>query len=187
MPLHERAGGGANDLKRGWDSDALPALGALVGTPAGGAWTLAVADRALRDDGILNAWSLDLGVVPARATLEAEATPGLVIPDNKPRGVSSELDLIGSGTVSRITLGLDLTHTYVSDLRVTLTGPDGTKAVVHNRKGGSGDNLIGTYDSDGALSGFVGKAAGGTWVLTASDNAGQDIGKLNRWRLVVET
>ena len=27
-----------------------------------------------------------------------------------------------------LSLDLDVTHTYVSDLRVTLTGPDGTKA-----------------------------------------------------------
>jgi extracellular elastinolytic metalloproteinase len=187
--LHDRAGGGADDLKKTWRSAQLSDLGALAGDPTGGTWTLSVADRARRDVGTLNAWSLDVGVSQARPTLEGEAVPGLVVPDNKPQGVTTQLVLAGTGTVSRLTLELDITHTYVSDLTVALAGPDGTKATVHDRKGGSSDNLIGTFDSEagGALAPFVGKAAGGTWVLTVADHAGQDVGKLNRWRLAART
>jgi len=184
--LHDRAGGGTNDLKASWNSDDIPELADLLGVPAGGPWTLTVIDKARQDVGTLDAWSLDLGVAPARPVLEGESTPGLVIPDNKPKGITSELTLAGAGTISRLTLELDITHTYISDLKVVLAGPVGTKATIHNRKGGGTDNLIGTYDSeaDGVLASFVGKAAGGSWVLTVADYAGQDIGKLNRWRLV---
>jgi extracellular elastinolytic metalloproteinase len=188
VPLHERAGGGADDLKRTWNSDDHPDLAALLGVPVGGQWTLSVADRARRDVGTLDAWSLDVGVGQSRPTLEGEATPGLIVPDNLPKGVTSEIELTGAGTISSLSLDLDLTHTYISDLKVTLAGPDGTKATIHDRKGGSADNLIGTYDSEaGALTAFVGKAAGGTWLLTVADHAGQDVGKLNRWRLVAQT
>ena len=187
VPLHNRAGGGANDLKTSWNSDDLPELAGLLGTPAGGPWTLYVVDRARLDIGTLNAWSLDLGVTQSRPALEAEATPGLVVPDNDPMGITSELLLADAGTVSRLSLDLDLTHTWVSDLTVTLAGPDGTRATIHNRTGGSSDNLIGSYDSDGVLAPFVGKAAGGTWVLRVADHAAQDIGKLNRWKLVAMT
>jgi extracellular elastinolytic metalloproteinase len=189
VPLHDRAGGGTNDLKASWNSDDIPELADLLGVPAGGQWTLTVVDKARQDVGSLEAWSLDLGVSPTRPALEAEAVPGLVIPDNKAKGITSELALEGSGTISRLTLELDITHTYISDLKVVLAGPDGTKATVHNRKGGGADNVIGTFDSeaDGVLAPFVGKGAGGTWVLTVADYAGQDIGKLNRWRLVALT
>jgi len=189
VPLHNRAGGGANDLKRGWNSDDFPDLAGLLGVPAGGEWTLSVIDRARLDLGTLNAWSLDLGVAQSRPTIEGETSPGLVVPDNNPKGVTSELVLAGAGTISKLSLDLDITHTYISDLKVTLAGPDGTKATIHDRKGGSADNLIGTYDSEasGMLAPFVGKAAGGRWVLTVADYAGQDLGKLNRWRLVALT
>jgi extracellular elastinolytic metalloproteinase len=189
VSLHERAGGGTNDLKRDWKSDEVPELAGLLGSPAGGQWTLSVVDRARSDVGTLNAWSLDLGVGRARPTLTGETSPGLVVPDNKPKGITSELVLAGDGTISNLSLDLDITHTYVSDLKVTLAGPDVTKATIHNRKGGGEENLIGTYDSEGGgvLSPFVGKAAGGTWVLTVADYAGQDTGKLNRWKLVIQT
>jgi extracellular elastinolytic metalloproteinase len=187
--LHDRAGGGANDLKRDWKSDDVPALTDLIGVGAGGQWTLSVIDKARADVGTLNAWSLDLGVGQARPILSGETSPGLVVPDNKPKGITSELVLTGEGTISKLSLDLDITHTYISDLKVSLNGPDGTKATIHNRKGGGADNLIGTYDSEGSgvLAPFVGKAAGGTWVLTVADYAGQDIGKLNRWKLVAQT
>ena len=57
---------------------------------------------------------------------------------------------------------------------------------VHDRAGGSSDNLITSYESDGGgrLVPFVGKAVGGIWQLRVADLAGLDIGKLNRWKLV---
>jgi subtilisin-like proprotein convertase family protein len=70
-------------------------------------------------------------------------------------------------------------------LEVTLSGPDGTRVKVHERTGGSSDNLITSYESRGGgrLAPFVGKALGGVWQLEVADLAGLDIGKLNRWRL----
>ena len=111
-----------------WNSDDHPDLAALLGVPAGGQWTLSVADRARRDVGTFDAWSLDVGVGQSRPTLEGEATPGLIVPDNQPKGVTSEIELTGAGTISSLSLDLDLTHTYICDLKVTLAGPDGTKA-----------------------------------------------------------
>jgi subtilisin-like proprotein convertase family protein len=116
-----------------------------------------------------------------------------MIPDADTRGVTSELALAGTGTVSAVMLGVDITHSYVGDLQVTLVGPDGAKARVHDRRGGAGDNLIGTWTSgEGSgpgtrLNTFIGKPAGGTWKLVCVDRAGQDVGKLNRWRLTVTT
>ena len=66
---------------------------------------------------------------------------------------------------------------------------DGTKASLHDRSGGPADNLIATFTSDagGELAGLVGRPAGGRWQIVCSDQAGRDVGKLNRWRLDVRT
>lgn len=183
VPLHTRAGGSTKNLAKTWQSDAHAGLAALVGASPAGTWTLSVADLAVRDVGTLNAWSIEATVGDERTVATAEASPGLSIPDNKPSGIKTTLDLAGTGTISALDLEVDITHTYVSDLEVTLTGPDGTKVKVHQRTGGSSDNIITTYSTAEVLAPFVGKAAGGTWTLLVADRAGQDIGKLNRWKL----
>jgi subtilisin-like proprotein convertase family protein len=134
----------------------------------------------------LNSWSLQARVTEPRAVVEAESSPGLLIPDKSRAGVRSEITVDGQGTISSLVLDIDITHTYVGDLEVTLTGPDGTSVKVHGRTGGSSDNLITSYESGsgGRLAPFVGKAVGGVWQLHVADLAGLDIGKLNRWKLV---
>lgn len=184
--LSDRAGGRADDLKETFSSGSHPALAALVGGPAGGRWRLAVADRARRDVGVLHAWSLTVGVLPAAPGASVEVEPGLAIPDDDPEGVSSSAELTAAGTIRDLTLEVDITHSYVGDLVVTLTGPTGRTATVHDRSGGGRDNLRATYHAaDGPLAAFVGEPAAGTWTLTVADREGLDVGKLNRWRLSV--
>jgi subtilisin-like proprotein convertase family protein len=62
------------------------------------------------------------------------------------------------------------------------------QAVLHNRSGGSADNLVGTYDATGtpALAALLGTAGGGDWRLAVQDLAARDNGRLNSWTLAVE-
>ncbi len=183
--LHHRAGGSADDLKQTWRSSDLAALTALVGVEAGGTWRLEISDLASRDTGILNEWSILVEVAEASLVAEGEAVPGLLIPDDSPAGVRSELTLQSDDAILSLSLDVDITHTYIGDLEVTLHGPDATKVMVHRRAGSGADNLIGSYTSGagGPLGPFVGKPAGGTWQLQVADLAGQDVGKLNRWKI----
>jgi extracellular elastinolytic metalloproteinase len=187
--LHQRTGGRLDDLKETWSSADHQGLATLHGLPAEGQWSLHVSDRAKVDVGVLNAWSLEADVAGAPqqpASVDVEAVPGLAIPDNNPTGVTSDLVVVESGNISSLTLDVDITHTFVGDLEVTLAGPDGRKVIVHKRTGGGADNIITTFRSDGSgpLAGFVGAAVAGTWRLTVADRAGRDVGKLNRWRLL---
>lgn len=186
VPLHTRSGGSTNNLRATWRSDMHPGLAALAGTPAGGRWTLTVADVAAQDIGTLDAWSIEAVATGTRTVVAAEASPGLLIPDNSATGARSELVLTGGGDIASLQLDVDITHTYVGDLEVTLVGPDGTRVLLHRRAGGSSDNLITTYTSEdsGLLAPFVGTPAAGSWSLLVVDRAGQDVGKLNRWRVV---
>jgi extracellular elastinolytic metalloproteinase len=64
--LHNRTGGGANDLHETYNSAAGDTAGSalrrLIGHPSGGTWALQVSDRAPVDVGRLDAWSLELDV-----------------------------------------------------------------------------------------------------------------------------
>ncbi len=113
-------------------------------------------------------------------------------------------NIAAAGTVAdmQVTIG-SITHTYISDLTVDLTSPDGTTVRLFNRRGGLGDNMTNTVFSDAAatpisagaapftgtflpeepLSAFDGKPTTGNWTLTVKDNVTVYTGTLNSWSL----
>jgi subtilisin-like proprotein convertase family protein len=122
---------------------------------------------------------------PGKVVLEE--APGTHIPDNKPAGIQRSLTTNAPGQVGSVEVSVDISHPYVGDLRVTLLSPTGTKVILHNQTGGSGDNVVETYTSatTAALKSLAGQPITGAWRLNVSDRAGQDIGKLNTWRVVI--
>lgn len=184
--LHSRQGASADDLRKRYDVHSTAGLASLAGKPIAGAWRLTIADLAQRDLGTLRGWSLEI-LPEASGWEELAATPGIGIPDNDPRGISDSLVTTRSGVIKELEVSVDITHTWIGDLRVTLTSPSGTTAVIHQRSGGSRDNLIERYDTAAtpALAAFIGESGLGSWTLSVSDHAGRDLGKLNAWGLRV--
>ena len=117
-----------------------------------------------------------------------EAAPNRAIPDDNAAGITSTLAVSNKGIIGSIKVGVDITHTYIGDLRVALTSPHNTRIVLHNRTGASTEDLVQTYDvhSTPDLAKFRGKPANGKWKLTVSDHAGVDVGKLRRWNLAIQ-
>jgi M6 family metalloprotease-like protein len=132
--------------------------------------------------------SFTVGQPAASQVVRGEAIPALMIPDDNSTGISSTIALNQqSGAVQQIKVSVDITHTYIGDLVVELSGPAGPAVLLHDRQGGSQDNLIQTYDSASLqeLAVLVGQPVQGNWVLGVRDVAGQDTGKLNRWSLEI--
>jgi subtilisin-like proprotein convertase family protein/subtilisin family serine protease len=184
VELHGRSGGSADDIRRSYGAVDTPALAALAGVDAAGDWTLSVIDNAGLDVGTLESWSIRLALAesdPFRAARE----PALSIPDNRPAGVSDAVDISAPGTVRELQVTVDITHTYIGDLRVRLLAPSGREAVLHERSGGGADNILRTYNATNtpALAGLAGEPVAGRWTLRVSDHAGRDVGKFNRWEL----
>ena len=109
----------------------------------------------------------------------------LDIPDANAIGVADASAISESGTISRIRVGVQIAHSYIGDLRVTLESPLGRRAVLHAQLGGSTDNLVATYDSNtpGELASLIGQPMQGNWILSVVDRAAQDVGVLQNWRL----
>ncbi|HEX3033984.1 MAG TPA: M36 family metallopeptidase [Thermodesulfobacteriota bacterium] len=183
--LHNRAGASTKNLVKTYTSEDV--LAALVGEQSQGNWTLKVADLARADLGTLRRWGIEIVLEAASQVVRGEATPALAIPDNDPAGISSVIAISQSGAAQGIKVGVDITHTFIGDLRVELVAPSGQQAILHNRTGGGQDNLIVTYDSIStpSLANLVGQPMDGSWLLRVVDLAGRDIGKLNRWSLEI--
>jgi subtilisin-like proprotein convertase family protein/subtilisin family serine protease len=186
--LHDRAGGATDNLTRSWDASTLAALRAFDGEEAHGDWVLWVRDVAAADSGRLEEWSLEVGVTAPALVATAEDAPGATIPDNSAAGIERVLAMARAGRIGDLDVAVDITHTYIGDLRVALRSPAGTEVVLHDRAGGSTDNLRATYASAAVvpLQALRGESCEGQWTLKVQDLAARDVGKLNRWSLRIQ-
>ena len=95
--------------------------------------------------------------------------------------ISDTITVPDSGTATSVSVAVDITHTYIGDLKIDLIAPDGTTKTVHNRSGGGNDDIDQTYAPD-----FGGESIAGTWTLRVNDNfASADDGTLNSWTLTI--
>jgi subtilisin-like proprotein convertase family protein/subtilisin family serine protease len=120
--------------------------------------------------------------------IRMEASPNGAIPDNDPAGLESVLHLQAAGKVRHVRVEVELSHSWIGDLRAQLSCPDGTSVVLHDRSGASQRDLRRTYDSTTlpALASFNDRETAGDWVLRVQDLARADTGTLHRWALEID-
>jgi subtilisin family serine protease len=94
--------------------------------------------------------------------------------------VSSPVTVAGctGAANSASTVAVSIVHTYIGDLVVDLVAPDGSVYNLHNRSGGSTDNLNQTYTVN-----LSSETANGTWNLRVRDAASIDTGYIDTWTL----
>lgn len=116
--------------------------------------------------------------------------------------ITSTLTVSGSGmTIGDLNVGLNITHSYISDLEITLSKGT-TSVILFNNSCGSNVNINmiaddegaslvcppsggNSYLPDGSLSDFDNIALDGTWTLTIVDSwPSEDGGSLNSWSLI---
>ncbi len=142
------------------------------------------------------------------------SAPNLNIPDDEPvTGVSDTLAVATSGNLTDLNVFLEINHTWVGDVTVSLTHvSSGTEVVLLERPGNpastngcSANDISTTLDDDSAtpaedqcatpiaitgilspteaLSGFNGQELSGNWTLKVTDSVGGDDGALISWCL----
>lgn len=175
--LHDRTGGGTNDINQTYD------VAEFDGTSARGTWTLKISDHAGQDVGKLVNFTLAVSTNGGGSTAERtfSSSAAAAIPDNNETGVTSVIAVTDEGTIKAMKVALDITHTYVGDLTVLLEH-GGSRQVLHSREGGSSDDIKKTF----TVTTFNGAPVRGDWSLVIKDQAGQDVGKLNSWSIIAE-
>lgn len=135
--------------------------------------------------------------------LSASANVPVTIP-NQIATITSTLtiDALDSVTINDLNVQLNISHSYVSDLNVKLTSPNGTQVVLVNNQCGSNSDINATFDDSGiplacgnnpaisgtlipaqALSAFNGQTSQGIWTLTVADSFNSDGGAINNWSI----
>lgn len=128
----------------------------------------------------------------------------------------SVLTIAEDRTIDDLNVDLDITHTWVGDMDITLESPMGTVVTIMDRPGVpastfgcSGNDILASLDDEAAtpvedecgggtptimgsfipnnlLDAFDGESTMGDWILTVTDNAGGDNGTLNEWGITYE-
>ncbi|RNL93428.1 T9SS C-terminal target domain-containing protein [Sinomicrobium pectinilyticum] len=121
------------------------------------------------------------------------------IPANRASTVTSSLAITDDDIITGgISLSLDITHTYISDLTVSLTSPAGTTVRILSGICDEAQNINAVFSTTGesvtcnnnpAVSGtvrpvepltlFRGESMQGTWTLTVEDSYAEDGGTIN--------
>ncbi|WP_117209778.1 proprotein convertase P-domain-containing protein [Allorhizocola rhizosphaerae] len=173
----------------------------FVQNPAPGTWTVEVSADTLGADGHVETAATDADyalVVTARVGTPPTGTPTAsptASPTSGPRRFTNDTDFaindnttiespitvtgVPGNAPSNLQVDVNITHTYRGDLVVTLVAPDGSTYVLHNRAGGSADNIVQVFPVDASS-----EVANGTWRLRVQDAANADVGTLNTWSLI---
>lgn len=129
-----------------------------------------------------------------------------VISSSAATTITSTIEITNTNTITDLNIiNLDISHTYINDLKIKLTSPSNTTVVVFNQSCAGQNNILMGFDDDvsagsfpcpptnglaytpaNALTAFNGEAANGTWTLSVQDLYGPaDGGSLNGWGLEI--
>ena len=119
--------------------------------------------------------------------IDVQQEPRLEIPDVG-QSVFGAIDIEEEGVITDLRVQVDISHTYIGDLRVDLVSPQGTAVSLHANTGGDTDNLTRTYSTADkpAMRALMGHPIRGRWRLRVTDVFRLDSGRLNRWRIAAK-
>jgi subtilisin-like proprotein convertase family protein len=170
--LHNRAGGNANDIKHTYEGKIVAGF---TGQTVTGEWTLKVQDFAPRDSGVLKSWSLEVDC-------DHDNHSEVFIPEGTDAWLTSAQVCKQAGIIEDVQVYVHIQHPFINDIVAKLKSPDGEEFMLHNRQGGSADNIDKTYGME-VLGGLKGKNTAGVWTLLVKDFAPRDSGTLKAWKI----
>jgi len=123
--------------------------------------------------------------LPSGSQFVKNSSPSKNIPDNTVGGITDSIVCDQAFMLSGITVNVDISHTYIGDLKVSLLSPSGTQVILHNRNGVGQNDLQQVFDAvtTPSLHTLTGENVNGNWTLQVEDLAAVDLGILNSWTL----
>jgi subtilisin-like proprotein convertase family protein len=154
----------------------------FVGQSAKGTWRLSIADLRSEDIGSLLDFTMVAveGLPLDRSYKTYSSTNVLHIPDNNEQGVQSVIAVSDPGTIKSAKVRLNIDHTHIGDLFITLKHRYGGQ-ILHSFEGGESNNIYKDFRVDS----LNGMPLSGDWILTIIDPKSGDKGVLNSWAIEV--
>ncbi len=126
-------------------------------------------------------------IAASSRSIPVQNNVSVAIPDNNPQGIVSVIQIADSAIVRDIQVALDIDHTYLGDLEVSLVSPSGSVVMLQGRTLGRRTKLqiIYSLQTTPTLRKFLGQQTQGRWQLRVVDQIANDIGTLNWWKLTL--
>ncbi|MBC8769087.1 proprotein convertase P-domain-containing protein [Arenibacter sp. BSSL-BM3] len=134
--------------------------------------------------------------------LEAAKDLPLTIPTTGAPTVTSVITLLNDLPIADVNVNLDITHTFLADLEISLISPAGTRVILVSNSCGGNQDILATFDDTGnsfvcgtspaiqgivrplgSLGAFNGESTYGDWILEVKDIAASDGGSINGFSL----
>ena len=132
---------------------------------------------------------------------EAKDLPLIISTTGAPT-VTSVITLLNDLPIADVNVNLDLSHTFLADLEITLISPAGTRVILVSNSCGGNQDILATFDDTGnsficgtspaiqgvvrplgSLGAFNGESTYGDWILEVKDIAASDGGTINAFSL----
>jgi subtilisin-like proprotein convertase family protein len=125
---------------------------------------------------------------PPQPTAVAIRTAQQDVPIHDLKTSRLRLAIADTQPIKSLKVTVDIDHTYIGDLEVTLEAPKSVsakRAMLHDRKEGSAHNLKRTYDVVNApdLARYLNTSPAGTWTLQLADKEKADTGTIRSFTL----
>ena len=218
LTLHDQSIVSGESLQITYDDDGfgnIPdgpgLLSDFEGSESNGTWTLECTDFFEGSEGSLRNWCIaideftkrNLCHVPPRAS-DCQS-PAISISHLSP--TVSTLQTMLTGPIHDLDVALDIQHSWIGDLNISIESPAATSVSLLNAGGGNINNITTTFDDEGqpfspsalplsksvqpqgpgALSDFDNETVSGEWTLSIGDVSTSDDGQLNSWCLDNQT
>jgi len=119
--------------------------------------------------------------------------PGTGVPQTLPdlATITNTVNVGDNYCVGDVDVQVNVAHTSIGQLVVEVENPQGVIVRLHNRTGGTADNIVKTYsdggatppDGPGLLANFNGRGVQGAWKLRVKDEVSGTAGSLTSWSL----
>lgn len=124
-------------------------------------------------------------------TVSATGNGDLAITDYST--TDSVATISGCGEVADVTITVDIRHSYIGDLEVSLQAPSSPPIMLHDRSGGGASDISGTYAINNgtliaaqSLNPLLGTNGDGYWRLSIYDGGIGDSGRLVSWSVALD-
>ena len=117
-----------------------------------------------------------------------ESAPDVGIPDPEPGRRTDVIAVQETGTIQSVAINVDIEHSFVGDLRLIVTSPEGTSVTLLEPTGIAQEDLMESYtlDNTPSLAEFVGQSGEGNWTLSVEDTQPEDVGRLRSWNVQID-
>ena len=107
------------------------------------------------------------------SSFAVSSAPATAIPDGTGSATATATISGFTRPIAAVEAWVEIDHPAPQQLRLTLTGPDGTSVILHDQSGAPEQPINTIFGSTGAplfsLNAFYGKQANGTWTLKVED------------------